>query len=82
MRMRLVLALLFMSLLIAPGIATSGDDATILHGCEGDGDHDNDGIPNNEDPDCHDHQDSPGIGLVAAIGSLGALAFLARRRTA
>jgi PGF-CTERM protein len=27
-----------------------------------------------------DHEDSPGVGVVAALGALGAIAFVARRR--
>lgn len=76
MRMRLVLALLFACLLIAPGVVAEDAAVTPLHNeCSED-------LSSEEHAECHENQDAPGVGLVAAIGALGAVAFLARRRMA
>lgn len=68
--MRIALAFVVASLLIVPGVLAD-DSVTPLHeGCEEGPGHD----------ECHEDQDAPGFGLVAAVGALGALAFVARRR--
>lgn len=69
--MRTLSVLLIASLLIAPGIAAQ---STIMHdGCD-------DGMSTDEHAECHEDQDSPGFGIIATIGLLGAVVFAARRR--
>jgi len=73
--MRLALALLVASILFVPGLVADDAPITPLH------EECSDDLSTEQHTECHE-KESPGIGLLATLGVLGALAFVARRRNA
>lgn len=68
--MRTLPIVLLCLLLLAPSLAAEQtSDVQLNHGCD------------TGDPDdhCHDEEEAPGVGLLAVVGLLGAVAVLRRR---